>query len=374
LIFYLINNKAMKHSILLLFIIVLPFFTIKAQNIECIGNTIEIPLFGYKNGTIQWQFSTNEIDWINLANANTDKLTHIINETGYFRAKVSYGNCEYFSDITYIEALPATTAIAGTDQNVITGLTSTTLNGNVPAFGTGLWTIKSGVGGSLTNSSLPKTTFTGIIGNKYVLSWTISAECATTSDDVTVNFYNPLHSVSDYDGNIYNTVTINSVEWMAENLKTTKNINGDLINSWAYDGIESNADIYGRLYTYDDARYGSICPDGWHLPSDDEWGFMADNLGGLTVAGGKLKESGTTHWKSPNTNATNESGFNALPAGYRLSNGSYNAIGQIGGWWSSVEENWDESHDWYINYNGGNLISGLFHKTYGVSVRCVKDF
>jgi uncharacterized protein (TIGR02145 family) len=363
----------MKHSILLLFAIVMPFLSNQAQNIECIGNTIEIPLSGYKNGSIQWQFSTNEIDWTNIIGATTDKLTYIINTSGYFRAKVGYGNCEYLSDITYIEALPATTAIAGVDQNVLTGLTSTALDGNVPAFGTGLWTIKSGVGGSFSNSSLPKTTFSGIKGNKYVLSWTISADCATTSDDVNINIYDPLHVASDYDGNIYNTVNINSVEWMAENLKTTKNINGDVIESWVYDGNENNAAIYGRLYGWSDA-VASICPEGWHLPSDDEWGNMAVYLGGLTVAGGKLKESGTKHWKSPNTNATNESGFNALPAGYRLSNGSFNAIGQIGGWWSSVEENWDESHDWYINYNGGNLISGLFHKTYGVSVRCVKDF
>lgn len=364
----------MKHSILLLFTIVLPFFTIQAQNIECIGNTIKIPLTGHKNGPIQWQFSTNEIDWTNLANATTDTLTYIINETGYFRASVDYGNCEYFSDNTYIEALPATAAIAGSDQNVITGLTTKTLDGNVPAFGTGLWTIKSGVGGSFANSSLPKTTFTGVIGNKYVLSWTITAECATTSDDVKINFYDPLHIVSDYDGNIYKTITINDVEWMAENLKTTRSNSGNTISSYVYDGNESNADIYGRLYDWNVAVFDDICPTGWHLPSDNEWGNMADFLGGLSVAGGKLKESGTTHWKSPNTNATNESGFTALPAGYRLSNGSYNAIGLIGGWWSSDEDNWDESRDWYINHNGGNFISGLFHKTYGVSVRCVKDF
>jgi uncharacterized protein (TIGR02145 family) len=365
----------MKPSILFLFVIVLPFFTIQAQNIECIGNTIEIPLIGYKNGTIQWQFSTNEIDWTNLDNASAEKLTYVINETGYFRAKVNYGNCEYFSDITYISALPATTALAGIDQNVITGLTTTTLDGNVPAFGTGLWTIKSGVGGSFSNSSLPKTTFTGIIGNKYVLSWTISADCATTSDDVNINLYNPSHIVTDYDGNIYNTVTINSVEWMAENLKTTRNINGDLIDSWAYDGIESNANTYGRLYTWGDATFSNICPTGWHLPTDDEWIFMSDYLGGLDVAGGKLKESGTTHWKSPNVNATNEYGFTALPSGYRSDNGSFYLKGEVGGWWSYDDQgDWEKAHDWYINNSDGVLNGKLYYKSYGISVRCVKDF
>jgi uncharacterized protein (TIGR02145 family) len=119
------------------------------------------------------------------------------------------------------------------------------------------------------------------------------------------------------DGQVYKWVKIGNQVWMAENL------NYETPNSWWYDNNSANGDIYGRLYTWAAAMNGEsssnsvpsgvqgVCPDGWHLPSDAEWTVLTDYLGGESVAGGKMKEAGTVHWNSPNTGATNSSGFTA---------------------------------------------------------------
>ena len=117
----------------------------------------------------------------------------------------------------------------------------------------------------------------------------------------------------------------------------------------------------------------TACPDGWHLPSDAEWTTLTTYLGGESVAGGKMKEAGESHWTSPNTGATNESGFTALPGGYRLNNGTVSFIGRNGLWWSSTQ--YDTNNAWsrdlsYL-YSGVGRSYGL--KDYGFSVRCMRD-
>ena len=116
-----------------------------------------------------------------------------------------------------------------------------------------------------------------------------------------------------------------------------------------------------------------VCPSGWHLPSDAEWTQLTDYLGGESVAGGKLKETGTTHWLSPNTGATNETGFTALPGGYRYDNGPFSDIGYSGYWWSATEGSTD--YAWYRNmyYSSYVVDSYLNGKELGFSVRCVRD-
>jgi uncharacterized protein (TIGR02145 family) len=116
-----------------------------------------------------------------------------------------------------------------------------------------------------------------------------------------------------------------------------------------------------------------VCPDGWHLPSDDEWTELTDYLGGTSDAGGKLKETGTTHWNSPNTGATNETGFTALPGGYRFSNGAFNGIGYNGTWWSATEGSASDAWDRGVNYLDSNVGSYDGSKEVGFSVRCVRD-
>jgi uncharacterized protein (TIGR02145 family) len=198
-------------------------------------------------------------------------------------------------------------------------------------------------------------------------------------------------TVIDKDGNVYTSVTIGTQVWMVENLKTTKYRNGDLIGAttpstlditsdatpkyqWAYGGDEGNVSTYGRLYTWyavTDPR--NVCPTGWHLPTNAEWTTMTTYLGGGEVAGGKLKEIGTTHWITPNTGATNENGFTALPGGYRESNGIFGSIGTFGYWWSSSEAPSPFAFG-RLMANGGIFVSNLgFPRQYGLSVRCLKD-
>lgn len=384
----------MKNFLVLFFIITQPVFPILAQNKECIGSTIEIPLYGYKNGTIQWQFSSNETDWINIENANTELLAHIITETGYFRAKVNYGNCDYYSENTFIDASPApTAALAGADKNLFTGLTSSSLDGNVPSSGTGLWTIISGTGGVLADASAPKSTFSGSFGVKYELSWTISTACKSTSDNVFIAFYDPSKVATDYDGNIYNSVTIGTQVWLSENLKTTSYNNGDPIETttpadlnifdeynppyqWAYEGVEGNVAIYGMLYTWHAATDSrGVCPAGWHLPSDAEWTVLTDFLGGENIAGGKLKETGTTLWMDPNDGATDETGFAALPGGFRHYNGSFDFSGYNGYWWSSTPDNSGYVWTRILSYDSFDVTrNDYLDAAMGASVRCLRDY
>jgi len=203
---------------------------------------------------------------------------------------------------------------------------------------------------------------------------------------------------TDIDGNMYNTITIGTQTWMAENLKTTKYNDGTLIpnvtdnTAWAglstgaycdYDNTPSNSTTYGRLYNWyavdnnastKDASNGSknICPAGWHVPTDTEWTTLTTYLGGLDVAGGKLKETGTTHWNTPNTDATNSSGFTALPGGYRFGN-TFTYIGTTGYWWSLTEDGTGTVWTRYIYFSGSSVYRVGSSKAGGFSVRCIRD-
>ena len=193
----------------------------------------------------------------------------------------------------------------------------------------------------------------------------------------------------DIDGNEYQVVVIGDHIWMAENLKVTHYRNGDPIphltsdSEWtstssgaycAYDNNEDNVETYGRLYNWyavDDSR--NIAPEGWHVPTDDEWQTLVDYLGGSSVAGGKLKEAGTEHWNSPNTGATNESGFTALPGGYRGDYGYYYYMGYYGYFWSSMEDYSGNAWRREPVYNNSEVYRISSSKQYGFSVRCLRD-
>jgi uncharacterized protein (TIGR02145 family) len=169
------------------------------------------------------------------------------------------------------------------------------------------------------------------------------------------------------DGKTYKTVRIGTQTWMAENL-IYKSAN----RYWAYDNNQINLAKYGYLYDWETAK--NVCPTGWHLPSDDEWTILITFLGGETIAGGKLKGTGTTHWKSPNTGATNESGFTALPGGDRDYDGTYGSIGVYGYWWSSTE--YSSLGAWYRTMHYGD--AGVSRLNYGkrsdFSVRCLSYY
>jgi uncharacterized protein (TIGR02145 family) len=186
----------------------------------------------------------------------------------------------------------------------------------------------------------------------------------------------------------YKTIKIGSQIWMAENLRATKFNDGSSIPlatgretwinlkspgyCWYINQIE-NGNTYGALYNWYVVETGKICPKGWHVPADWEWSTLSDYLGGFEVAGGKLKEASITHWNGPNTGATNETGFTALPGGYRNYFGEFDLDGNYGYWWSSTESYADYAWYRYMYYNNSNIVRGNLGKQNGFSVRCVRD-
>ena len=143
-------------------------------------------------------------------------------------------------------------------------------------------------------------------------------------------------------------------------------------DSWWYENSSANGEIYGRLYFYEVAL--NVCPVGWHLPSDDEWTILTDYLGGVSGTGGKLKEAGTKHSKSPNKGATNETGFTALPSGYRTHYSHvYMLLANIVYFWSSTPYDDEIAYKRWLDYSHGNIIRGTGNKKNAYPVRCVKN-
>jgi len=274
------------------------------------------------------------------------------------------------------------TAPVSNGGSVVTSYTVTSSPGNISGTGSVSPITVSG----LTNGTAYTFTVkaTNAIGNSVASS---------ASNSVTL-------LLTDIDGNVYNIVTIGTQVWMAGNLKTTKYNDGTAIPNitdnaaWytlttgAYTDIyndPSYSTTYGRLYNWyvvDNnaatkmASNGgkNVCPTSWHVSSDAEWTTLTTFLGGEAVAGGKLKETGTTHWLTPNTGATNETGFTALPGGYRYDDGTYYGIGgRVIIWWSSTENSASSAWYWYVGYNFANVNWFYYDKRYGFSVRCLRD-
>jgi len=138
-------------------------------------------------------------------------------------------------------------------------------------------------------------------------------------------------------------------------------------------------DVYGSLYTLAAATNGGsgniqgICPDGWHIPTDEEWKELVSYLGGFPLAGGKLKETGTTHWYSPNTGATNLTGFTALPGGNRTHTGKFQSRGNSAMFWTATEYSSSYAYRRDLNYNEAQINREYLSKSRGQSVRCVRD-
>lgn len=204
----------------------------------------------------------------------------------------------------------------------------------------------------------------------------------------TTSSYGP--TITDVDSNVYFTVQIGNQNWFVENLKTTRFSNGDSVpyitdtTTWKtlttgaycwYNNDITNKATYGALYNWyvaSDSR--NVCPAGWHVPSDTEWTVLINYLGGENNAGKKMKESGTSHWVAPNTGATNESGFTALPGGYRRdSNGAFYSIGSNGTWWSSTEKDINEAWNKWILNVWTNALTDDYSKKGGFSIRCIEN-
>jgi uncharacterized protein (TIGR02145 family) len=191
------------------------------------------------------------------------------------------------------------------------------------------------------------------------------------------------YRLTDVDGNQYKVVKIGNQTWMAENLKSTHYRNGTKIPGYKCyndDSLTYKA-IYGVLVTWNTASSDKYCPTGWHLPSNNEWTTLNTYLGGTSIAGGKLKETGTIHWKDPNAGATNESGFSALPGGELTGGlngvGGYTPLNEVAAWWSR-----NQYVTMLVVYYANAMYLGYDNTTSGIhseakqnylSVRCLKD-
>ena len=194
----------------------------------------------------------------------------------------------------------------------------------------------------------------------------------------------------DIDGNIYQGIRIGGQVWMKENLKVSRYRNGNLIpivadptawsalitggRSWYNNDSTTYENPYGNLYNYYavvDTR--GLCPVEWHVPSDAEWTILTTYLGGESNAGGKMKSKGTANWITPNTAATNESGFSVLPGGSRSVDGSFNSIGYDAFFWSATEEVTNSAWARFLTTSIGYVFRSTNGKSFGASVRCLKD-
>jgi uncharacterized protein (TIGR02145 family) len=147
--------------------------------------------------------------------------------------------------------------------------------------------------------------------------------------------------------------------------------------AWCWYNNDPSTEVtYGKLYNWyaaTDTLHGGIAPIGYHVPSDAEWTVLTNYLGGLSVAGGKMKETGLCHWTSPNTDATNSSLFTGLPGGNRIANGNYSNIGNYGFWWSSTESSPVNGYAHYIGYNSSIAVRSFGDKIVGLSLRFIED-
>jgi uncharacterized protein (TIGR02145 family) len=199
------------------------------------------------------------------------------------------------------------------------------------------------------------------------------------------------NTVRDIEGNRYRTIEIGDQLWMAENLKTTRYNDGTPIpnvtgyEDWAaletaaycwYNNDSTHASKYGALYNWYVVESGEVCPEGWHVPTNEDWNKLSALTEEPFQAAGHLKAAGTDHWRSPNSGASNTTGFTALPGGYRSYNGTFNLLRASGYWWSSTEG---------IYYGAPRVIfrtmqhdntgfhQDICEKNNGFSIRCLKN-
>ena len=304
---------------------------------------------------------------------------------GYGSAERFYSMCMSFLDQVVVDNILGTsveiTCIAGNCDRVRFIITNT-MTGAIQTVFSDVNLIGGIMPVSITVSGLT-------IGTPYTVDAVTEGICEPQGYNAIQ--FTTLNSgtVSDIEGNIYKTIRIGNQIWMAENLKATKFNNGNLIpyvpdvTQWTdlvadgYCWYENNASLYketyGALYNWYVVNKGNLCPTGWHVPSDAEWTSLETFLGGVSVAGGKLKEEGTIHWLSPNNGATNESGFTGLPGGYRDLNGTFNAIGRYGEWWTSTGDNSDAAWDRHLVNDITSLVRSSNDINDGFSVRCIQD-
>jgi len=265
-----------------------------------------------------------------------------------------------------------------------TGLTPSTATTGAVTLGGTLAVANGGTGQTSTTTAI------NALLPAQSQSTTIGATLKSNGTNTYWDNFSAAGTVQDQSGNFYNTVAIGTQVWFKENLRTKKYRNGNniivktnttdtstLVGQMYYYGNDSltNYSIYGALYNWRATQESdSLCPTGWHVPTDAELTTLITELGGESVAGGKMKSVGTAYWNSPNTGATNESGFSVLPGGYRYSDGSFVSIRNVAFFWSAAENVNFNAWFRYLNYYSGNVGRDDYGgKSVGASVRCLKN-
>ena len=294
----------------------------------------------------------------------------------------------------------STTIVTNITSNSATSGGHVSLDGGAPVVARGVcWSTNPNptTANTKTNDGVDTGTFvsnlTVLMANTlyYVRAYATNSEGTAYGNDTTFTtpplWFCGTPMTDSRDGKTYNTVLIGTHCWFAQNLNIGTKVlgnanqtNNSIIEKYCYNDLESNCDVYGGLYQWDEAMQYSttegvqgICPTGWHLPTDPEWSNLTTFLGGPAVAGGKMKEAGTAHWLSPNTGATNSSGFTALPGGYRYIFGNFINLANSTTFWSSSQAS--APNAWYrdLNYSYENVGLGTSTKPRGFSGRCVKN-
>jgi len=283
---------------------------------------------------------------------------------------------------------PVISASAGADQLNITAA-STNLAATAPkASENGRWSIIAGTGGEISDSSLYKSSFTGVLKTMYILTWTVNNICGETAIDTVKLRFIPLFDygeVKDVDGNVYNTIKIGTQTWMAENLKTTKyNDRGSILNitnnsAWSassgaycyYNNDISYKTKTGALYNFHTVVTGKLCPINWHIPSEDEWFTLAKYADPNAVRDFLVSPKGAK-LTSTKENGTDNYGFSAVIGEYRNSSGSFDANWRSARWWSTdIVPGRGAGH--FMIQDGETMMMSESPMDYGLSVRCLKD-
>ena len=364
-------------------------------------NPVAIAL-GYK-----WNTVNNFNSATDLGGAVSMAETGLTCQTSYTRYVWSYNACGQSLPAT----LTQTTSAIPLSQAPIAGVhvstqTQVIWNWNPVADATGYkWNTANIYETAIDAGTNTSTTETGLTCGTFYTRFVWAYNACGTSTVTTLTQTTTVCSVCGQpvtdvrDGRVYNTVLIGTQCWMSQNLDVGNIISGTMdqtdnaiIEKYCYNNQESNCDIYGGLYQWAEmvqylngasnitswnpvpvTNVTGICPTGWHLPSDSEWTILTTFLGGVSVAGGKMKEIGYTYWNSPNTGATNSSGFTALPGGYRYTDGAFYSLNLYAYFWTASENS--VTNAWYrsLNYGYGNVLSTHFYKGNGSSVRCLQD-
>jgi len=384
---------------------------IKAKSAQLINSTIELDGGGQvlargvcwstlPDPSVEDKFTTDG-DGVGDFNSTITELPpdtdHYVRAYATNSNSTSYGEVKKFRTL---DGLPILTTDTITEINFNSAKSggNITSNGGDSILARGVcWSTSDfpTISDSNTIDSIGLGSFTSLIKNLLPNTTYFVSAYATNSIKTAYGsikkFTTSFEPVTDIDGNIYQTTEIGDQIWIAENLKTTKYNDGTPITlitnndtwyeltteAYCYYGNDESSykDEYGALYNGYAVISNKLCPIGWHVPSYEEWQVLMNYLGGTSIAGGKLKEIGTTHWSDPNTGATNEYNFTSLPGGFRqVSWQANNGFGKFGGirsdgfWWSSGGL-W---FIWMLNNHSEVRVDGN-SKGNGFSVRCLKD-